>query len=210
MLLRATSPKLPTQRKLPRPVAVAITGGIGAGKSEALYAFRKAGAATVSSDEIVHHLLRSNEDVKRAIVDELGEDVLDESGVIDRRRVGAIVFGDRAKLDFLERLLHPLVTAEYLQWREQLGELSNPPQVCVTEVPLLYETGGDKRFDKVVVITAPAKLREQRRRVTRDDRDQRLLPDKEKVQRADYAYVNTGTIEELEAWVAGVMEELTA
>ena len=208
-LPRATSPRPLPQPKLPRPLAVAITGGIGAGKSEALQAFRKAGAATVSSDEIVHHLLRSNEDVKEAIVGELGDGVLDENGVIDRRRVGEIVFGDRAKLDFLEGLLHPLVSAEYLRWRDQLGELPNPPQVCVTEVPLLYETGGDKRFDKVVVITAPAKLREQRRRVARDDRDQRLLPDKEKVQRADFAYVNTGTFDELDEWVAGVMRELT-
>jgi len=193
-----------------RPVAVAITGGIGAGKSEALYAFQKAGAATVSSDEIVHHLLRSDPDVKAAIVGELGEGVVDEEGGVDRKRVGAIVFGDREKLDFLEQLLHPLVTAEYLRWREQLGELPNPPKVAVTEVPLLYETGGDKRFDKVVVVTAPAKLREQRRRVTRDDRDQRLLPDREKVKRADYTYVNTGTLEELDAWVAEVMRELSA
>jgi dephospho-CoA kinase len=192
-----------------RPVAVAITGGIGAGKSEALYAFQKAGAATVSSDEIVHHLLRSNADVKAAIVGELGEEVLNEEGAVDRRRVGAIVFGDREKLDFLEKLLHPLVAAEYLRWREQLAELPNPPAVAVTEVPLLYETGGDKRFDKVVVITAPAKLREQRRRVTRDDRDQRLLPDREKVKRADFTYVNTGTLDELDAWVAEVMRELT-
>jgi dephospho-CoA kinase len=210
MLQRATSPRPRPQRKLPRPIAVAITGGIGAGKSEALFAFQKAGAATVSSDEIVHHLLRTNPDVKQAIVRELGEGVLDDEGVIDRKRVGAIVFGDRAKLDFLERLLHPLVTAEYLRWREQLAELPNPPAVSVTEVPLLYETGGNERFDKVVVITAPAKLREQRRRVTRDDRDERLLPDKEKVKRADFAYVNTGTLDELDAWVAGVMRELIA
>ena len=209
MQQRATSPRLPTQRKLPRPVAVAITGGIGAGKSEALYAFQKAGAATVSSDEIVHHLLRSDPDVKQAIVGELGEGVLGDDGVIDRKRVGAIVFGDRAKLDFLEQLLHPLVSAEYLRWREQLAGLPDPPRVTVTEVPLLYETGGDERFDKVVVITAPVKLREQRRRVTRDDRDQRLLPDKEKVKRADFAYVNTGTLDDLDAWVAGVMAELT-
>ena len=194
---------------LPPPVAVAITGGIGAGKSEALFAFQKAGAATVSSDEIVHHLLRTDPDVKQAIVHELGEGVLDDDGVVSRKRVGAIVFGDRAKLDFLEQLLHPLVSAEYLRWREQLAELPNPPEVAVTEVPLLYETGGDKRFDKVVVITAPAKLREQRRRVTRDDRDLRLLPDTEKVKRADFAYVNTGTLEELDAWVAEVMRELT-
>ncbi|MGZ8783223.1 MAG: dephospho-CoA kinase [Gaiellaceae bacterium] len=193
-----------------RPVAVAITGGIGAGKSEALFAFQKAGAATVSSDEIVHHLLRSDPEVKKAIVAELGAGVLDDDGVVDRKRVAAIVFDDRTKLTFLEQLLHPLVVAEYLRWREQLGELPNPPAVSVTEVPLLFETGGEERFDKVVVITAPAKLREQRRRVTRDDRDERLLPDKEKLKRADFSYVNTGTLEELDTWVASVMAELTA
>jgi dephospho-CoA kinase len=193
---------------LRRPIAVAITGGIGAGKSEALYAFQKAGAATVSSDEIVHNLL-GQPAVRDAIVGELGEGVLGADGQIDRGRVAEIVFADREKLDFLESLLHPLVAAEYLHWREQLAELPNPPAVCVTEVPLLYETGGDKRFDKVVVITAPPKLREQRRRVRRDDRDERLLPDREKVKRADYAYVNKGTLEELDEWVAGVMADLT-
>jgi dephospho-CoA kinase len=192
-----------------RPIAVAITGGIGAGKSEALFAFQKAGAATVSSDEIVHHLLSTDVEVREAIVEELGDGVLADDGSIDRSRVAEVVFADRAKLDFLERLLHPKVAAEYLAWREQLGELPNPPQVAVTEVPLLFETGSDERFDKVVVITAPAKLREQRRRVTRDDRDQRLLPDKEKVKRADFAYVNKGTLEELDDWVVGVMKELT-
>ena len=192
-----------------RPVAVAITGGIGAGKSEALFAFKQHGAATVSSDEIVHHLLATNDDVRAKMVAELGEGILVD-GRIDRARVAEIVFADRRKLDFLERLLHPLVTAEYLRWREQLAALPKPPAVCVTEVPLLYESGGESRFDKIVVITAPAKLREQRRRVPRDDRDGRLLPDKEKAKRADYAYVNTGSLQELDAWVGGVMAELKA
>jgi dephospho-CoA kinase len=135
--------------------------------------------------------------------------VLDDDGAVDRKRVAKVVFGDRAKLDFLEGLLHPRVAAEYLSWREGLAELPNPPAVCVTEVPLLFETGGQERFDKVVVITAPARLREQRRRVPRDDRDERLIPDREKVKRADFHYVNTGTLEDLDAWVAGVMEELS-
>jgi len=193
-----------------RPIAVAITGGIGAGKSAALAAFRAHGAATVSSDEIVHHLLRSNEDVKQAIVGELGDGVLDKDGVIDRRRVGEIVFGDRPKLDFLEGLLHPLVSAEYLRWRDQLAELDDAPRVAVTEVPLLYEAGSADRFDKVVVITAPTALREQRRRVAQDDRDARLLPDREKVRRADFYYVNTGTFEDLHTWVGEVMAQLAA
>ena len=192
-----------------RPIAVAITGGIGAGKSEALYAFQKAGAATVSSDEIVHHLLRTDPEVREALVAELGEGIVDDAGGIDRERVAEIVFADREKLDFLESVLHPRVAAEYLRWREQLAGLPEPPRVCVTEVPLLYESGAEERFDRVVVISAPAKLREQRRRVRRDDRERRLLPDAEKVKRADYAYVNTGSLEELDAWVGGVMAELT-
>jgi dephospho-CoA kinase len=82
--------------------------------------------------------------------------------------------------------------------------------VTVTEVPLLYEVGGEKRFDKVVVITAPEQLREARARVPLAGRSDRLLSDREKVKRADYVYVNTGGLEELDAWVAGVMEELRA
>jgi len=194
---------------LSRPIAVAITGGIGAGKSTALACFRRHGAATVSSDEIVHHLLGSDPDVKRALVERLGEEVLDEGGTPDRDLIAKRVFADPAALEFLEKLLHPLVSREYMAWREQLAELPNPPEVCVTEVPLLYEAGAESRFDSVVVITAPAKLREARRGGWKDDRESRLLPDREKVSSADFSYVNTGTPDDLDEWVAGVMAALT-
>jgi dephospho-CoA kinase len=157
----------------------------------------------------VHHLLRSDPEVKQAMVARLGAGILGEDGEIDRGRVAERVFGDRDALAWLEALLHPKVSAEYLTWRDQLGRLENPPDVCVTEVPLLYEVGGQDRFDKVVVITAPAKLREARARVQLAGRSDRLLPDREKVKRADFAYVNTGTLEELDAFIAGVMEQLT-
>jgi dephospho-CoA kinase len=195
---------------LRRPIAVAITGGIGAGKSTALEAFRAHGAAIVSSDEIVHHLLATDDAVRDALVQRLGEEILGDDGRPDRARIARRVFGDRKQLAWLEGLLHPLVSREYLTWREQLAQLGHPPRVCVTEVPLLFEVGAEERFDKVVVITAPTALREQRRRVTRDDRDSRLLPDREKVRRADFHYVNTGTFEDLHAWVGEVMETLEA
>ena len=194
---------------MPRPLAVAITGGIGAGKSTALESFRQHGAATVSSDEIVHHLLATDPEVKRTLVERFGEEILGEDGSPDRERIAYKVFRDRPALDFLEKLLHPLVSREYMTWREQLGELPDPPPVCVTEVPLLYEVGAETRFDKVVVITAPSKLREARRGRPADDRESRLLPDREKVKRADFSYVNTGTPHELDAWVAEVMATLT-
>lgn len=193
-----------------RPVAVAITGGIGAGKSAALASFRAHGAATVSSDEIVHHLLRADDAVREALVGRFGDGILGEDGRPDRGRIAAVVFDDREALAFLEALLHPLVSAEYLRWREQLAGLERPPQVCVTEVPLLYEAGAETRFDKVVVITAPRRLREQRRGGgPADDREARLLDERVKVQRSDYHYVNTGTLEDLDVFVAGVMAELT-
>ena len=192
-----------------RPIAVAITGGIGAGKSTVLAAFRAHGAATVSSDEIVHHLLRSDLDVRAALVERLGAGILDEDGIPDRAAIAAIVFDDPEALAFLEGLLHPLVSREYLTWREQLSDLDEPPRVCVTEVPLLYESGGETRFDRVVVVTAPRQLREQRRHAPQDNRDARLLDDAEKVARSDFHYVNTGSFEDLEAWVEGVMTELT-
>ena len=192
-----------------RPLAVAITGGIGAGKSTALECFRRQGAATVSSDEIVHHLLATDDEVRRALVARLGEEIVGVDGRPDRERIAFRVFEDRDALDFLETLLHPLVSREYMTWREQLASLPDPPAVCVTEVPLLYEVGAEARFDKVVVITAPSKLREARRGGRRDDREARLIPDREKAKRADFVYVNTGTPDELDAWVAGVMATLT-
>jgi len=197
---------LPTSAK--KPLAVAITGGIGAGKSAALEAFARHGAATRSSDEIVHHLLRDDLDVRRAVAERFGTDVIGPDGV-DRAAVARVVFNDPHELDWLEELLHPRVVQEHDAWREELARTENPPAVTVTEVPLLYETGGEKRFDAVVVITASPEVRAQRRPIA-DTREQRLLSEEEKVRLADYSYVNEGTLDELDAFVADVMARLRA
>jgi dephospho-CoA kinase len=193
-----------------RPIAVAITGGIGAGKSEALAAFARHGAATVSSDEIVHRLLRDDAEVREELLGRFGERILDDAGQVNRAAIAEIVFVDPEALAWLEGLLHPRVTREYLEWREQLAEVPNPPSVCATEVPLLYEVGGQERFDVVVVVTAPADVRAKRTQVAAGEREPRLLPDTVKVAQADFAYVNDGSLEELDAFVAGVMRELTS
>jgi dephospho-CoA kinase len=191
-------------------VAVAVTGGIGAGKSEALKAFARHGAAVVSSDEIVHELLRSDPEVHEQVRDRWGESVFDPEGGIDRARVADIVFADRRELEWLEALLHPRVVATYLAWRERLAGLDDPPAVCVTEVPLLFEVEGEKRFDAVVVVTASPEVRVSRRIEAADTREQRLIPEDEKVARGDFAYVNDGSLEELDAFVADVVGKLSA
>jgi dephospho-CoA kinase len=194
-----------------RPVAVAITGGIGAGKTEALHAFARHGAATISSDDIVHQLLREDEDVRDALLEHFGTGILDDAGTIDRAAISKIVFDDRDALAWLETLLHPLVVTHYLEWREALAQLPEPPAVTATEVPLLYEVGGEKRFDAVVVITAPAEVRQARARVTEaEQREERLITDDEKAARADFAYVNDGTRQQLDDFVAETMRALAA
>jgi dephospho-CoA kinase len=126
-------------------------------------------------------------------------------GEVDRRRVGEIVFTNRAELDWLESLLHPLTVEEQRRWLEE-----QTAPLVVVEVPLLYETGADARFDAVVVITAPEETRAARSRVQDlAGREQRLLPEEEKVRRADYVYVNDGSLDELDAFVRRVVEENT-
>jgi dephospho-CoA kinase len=191
-----------------RPVAVAITGGIGAGKSELLAAFRRQGVPTISSDEIVHLLLRQP-DVKAQIVERLGERVLDGEGEISRGRVAERVFRNQDDLRWLEELLHPRVIATYLRWREQLGELDDPPALCVTEVPLLYEVGGETRFDAVVVVTAAPEVRASRLGHPVSDRETRLLPIEQKVAQADFVYENEGSLEELDAFASDVIATLS-
>jgi dephospho-CoA kinase len=192
-----------------RPIAVAITGGIGAGKTEALRAFARHGVPTLSSDDIVHRLLQEDDDVQRALVERFGERVVDGSGRLDRQAIAEVVFGDRDELAWLESVLHPRVAEESIAWREGLAALDEPPDLCAIEVPLLYETGAEARFDAVVVVTAPEAIRRSRARTSVDDRSRRLLPDEEKANRADFVYVNDGDLAELERFVSGVIGKLT-
>jgi dephospho-CoA kinase len=148
--------------------------------------------------------------VRAALVERFGPQVITATGEVDRAAIADIVFKDRAALEWLEALLHPRVAQQYLAWRDALAAGPRPPALCVTEVPLLYESGGDARFDVVVVVTAPADVRGERSHVRRDDREQRLIPDEEKVKRADFAYLNDGTLEELDAFVADVVAKLSA
>jgi dephospho-CoA kinase len=194
---------------LTRPIAVAITGGIGAGKSEALAAFARHGAAVISSDDIVHRLLQEDEPVREALRERFGEAVFGADGEVDRGAIAEIVFADREALDWLEGLLHPRVVEEYLSWRERLAEGDEAPRVSATEVPLLYEVGGQDRFDAVVVVTAPAEVRGPRTEVATEEREPRLLPDSVKVAQADFAYVNDGSLEKLDDFVQAVLRELT-
>jgi dephospho-CoA kinase len=154
----------------------------------------------------VHRLLKSDPEIRRELVERFGPEVIGSDGP-DRAAIARIVFNDPEQLDWLEELLHPRVVRDHSAWRRELADGPDPPALTVTEVPLLYETGSEKRFDIVVVITASPDVRAKRRPIA-DDREQRLLPEDEKRRLGDYVYVNDGTLGELDAFVAGLMADL--
>ena len=188
---------------------VGLTGGIGAGKSEALAAFERFGAATLSTDRVAHDLL-DDEEVRNALVDRWGEEVASGGGV-DRERVSEIVFNDRDELAWLESVTHPRVGAHVLEWRQGLA---NEVPLAVVEVPLLFEAAMEDAFDATVAIVAADELRDARLRERGQGglagREARQLDQAEKAQRADHVIRNDATLEELESEVRKVIKELTA
>lgn len=180
-----------------------LTGGIGAGKSEALAAFARAGAAVLSSDGIVHRLY-DDAQVRDAVAERFGPGVIAPDGSVDRARLGARVFGDRDAVGFLERLLHPRIRAARERWIADRCASDPPPSLLVCEVPLLFEAGLDGLFDAVVVITAPDDVRRARVEERGQDfaaRTAHQIPEADKVERADHVYVNDGSLEDLQSWV---------
>jgi len=188
---------------------VGLTGGIGAGKSEALAAFERLGAATLSTDRVAHDLL-DDDDVRAALVARWGEGIAPD-GRVDREQVSEIVFNDRGELAWLESVTHPRVGAHVLAWRQSLDpEIA----VAVVEVPLLFEAAMEGAFDVTVAVIAGDELRDSRLRERGQGgltgREERQLDQSEKAQRADHVIRNDASLQELESEVRKVIEELTA
>jgi dephospho-CoA kinase len=175
---------------------IGLTGAIAAGKSEALAALDRLGAATLSSDRVVHDLL-SQERVRDVLVGRWGADVAPD-GEVDRGRVATIVFERPEELEWLEATLHPLVAEEIAAWRAGLPADTG---VAVVEVPLLFETDLDGAFDATLSIVAADRVRAERAgaRGTLDleSRSQRQLSQEEKAARATYVVANDGSLEDL-------------
>lgn len=186
------------------PSVIALTGGIGSGKSAALDAFARCGAATLSSDEAAHALYADPE-VAEAVVARFGPAVRAADGAVDRAALGRQAFADPSALRFLEELLHPRIGRRRVRWVAAQRAADPPPPLCVCEVPLLYEAGAERAFDAVLVVTASDEVRRARveaRGHDFADRSARQLPEPVKVARADAAFVNDGPLAALEGWVA--------
>jgi dephospho-CoA kinase len=188
---------------------VGLTGGIGAGKSEALAAFERLGAATLSTDRVAHDLLEDDE-VRAALVGRWGEEIA-PGGRVDRDRVSEIVFGDRDELAWLESVTHPRVGAHVLEWRQGLDP---DVSLAVVEVPLLFEAAMEDAFDATVAVVADDEVRDARLRERGQGglagREGRQLDQTEKERRADHVIRNDASLDELESEVRKLIEQLTA
>jgi dephospho-CoA kinase len=208
---RPTSPNLlPTSSNAHSIPFVGLTGGIGAGKSTALAALERLGAAILSTDQVVHDLY-DNEEVRDVVRERFGEEVA-PGGVIDRSALATRAFETVEQREWLEQLLWPRVGAQMVAWREGLEQLSPRPRVAVVEVPLLFESGMESAFDATIAVVADEAIRSRRASArdhkALDERSARQLSQKEKSGRATYVVVNDGTVEELERELSAVLDNL--
>jgi dephospho-CoA kinase len=189
------------------PLTIGLTGGIAAGKSEALAAFERLGAATISSDAVVHELLDSEPLLSR-VTERWGEGVAPE-GRVDRARIGEIVFADPDELKWLEGQIHPLVGERIGSW---LGSLGEDVGVAVVEVPLLFEGEMAPVFDTTLAIVTADEVRraraEARGHTLVGEREARQLSQEEKAAHAEHVIENDGTLDELEQRLSALIAKL--
>jgi dephospho-CoA kinase len=189
------------------PLTIGLTGGIAAGKSEALAAFERLGAATISSDAVVHELLDS-EPLLGRVTERWGQDVAPE-GRVDRARIGEIVFADPDELKWLEGQIHPLVGERIGAW---LGSLGADVGIAVVEVPLLFEGEMAPVFDTTVAVVTADEVRraraEARGHALVGEREARQLSQEEKAAHAEHVIENDGTLEDLERRLSALIVKL--
>jgi dephospho-CoA kinase len=189
------------------PLKIGLTGGIAAGKSEALKAFARLGAATLSSDAVVHELLEG-EPLRGRLAERWGPEVVAD-GTVDRAKIGEVVFADPEELTWLESQIHPLVRERTAEW---LLSLPEETEVAVVEVPLMFEVGSDAVFDTTVAVVTADEVRRERAAARGhalvDEREARQLPQAEKAERAEHVVENDGSVEDLERALSALLAKL--
>jgi len=192
----------------PRPAFIGLTGAIGSGKTEALRALERHGAATLSTDEVAHEALCDPEVVTK-LLRRWGEEVASD-GLVDRKAVGEIVFADRDELRWLESITHPKVAERVVDWQASLGD---DVELAVVEVPLLFEANMEAFFDGVLVVVAGERRLawlEARGGAGVEGRTGRQMTEGEKSERATWTVANDGNLEDLESKLRDLWPELVS
>lgn len=192
---------------------IALTGGIATGKSHVLEQFRRHGVPCLDSDELAHGVTSAGTEATAAIAERFGREILAPDGSVNRATLGPIVFADPAARRDLEAIVHPAVYRAIAAGLRGFERLDQYP-FAVVDVPLLYETGHDGDFDRVIVTVCPlemqiARLRE--RGMTEADARRRLTaqwPTDRKQSRADFVIRTDGTFAETDEQVERIVRSL--
>jgi dephospho-CoA kinase len=193
---------------------VALTGGIATGKSHVLEQFRRRGVPGLDADELAHGVMAPGTEAASAIAARFGTGMLDADGGVDRRKLAPAVFSDAGARRDLEAIVHPAVYRAISAGLNAFEKMGTYP-VAIVDIPLLYETGHEPDFDKVIVTTCPPAMQIARlaaRGIPETEARQRLdaqWPAAEKASRADFVIRTDGTFEETDAQVQRVFEDLT-
>jgi dephospho-CoA kinase len=195
---------------LPDVPFVGLTGGLGAGKSTALAALERLGAATLSTDAVVHELYASDE-VRDAVVGRWGAEIA-PNGEVDRSAIAGKAFASDDERKWLEELLWPRVGQRVWEWRQEMSSREPPPAAAVVETPLLFEAGLEGIYDATIAVIAPEDVRAaraaERGHAAVDERAARQLTQEEKSRRATHTVVNAGSVEDLEARLSELLSKL--
>jgi dephospho-CoA kinase len=191
-------------------IVLGLTGSIGMGKSTAAQMFMDAGVPVYSADETVHRLYSG---VAAPLI-EAAFSGTTENGVVDRTRLSKAVIGNPEALKKLESIIHPLVRSEENAFRD--NSRSAGAKLVVIDIPLLFETGGDKRVDKILVVSAPEDVQKRRVLARADMTPEKLeailkrqTPDAEKRQRADFVVNTDQTFDATRAQINDIIRNLT-
>lgn len=205
--------------KKQRGKIIGITGGIACGKTTVSQLLAEKGAIPINADEIGHQLLKSDSPIIDELTETFGQEILDETGDVSRKKLGAIVFKHKELLDQLNTIIHPLIINRS---RSQARKLVEEDSSCVVllDAPLLIEAGAHDSVDIIVVVTSSPDLQLKRiidrshlqnRPLTEKEAQARIdsqMPLSEKIEYADKVIENNGSLEMLKDQVDQLWTEL--
>lgn len=194
-------------------IRVALTGGIATGKSFCLARFAERGVPVINADQLAHAAIAAGTTGHAAVVERFGQDVVTVDGAIDRRALARIMFEDPKARRDLEALIHPVVYRAIGTWFAELGDAG--AAMGMAEIPLLYETGREIDFDRVIVAACPPAMQVERLMtrsgLSKAEAAQRIaaqLPIDAKAARADFVIDTSGSVDETDNQVSAVFEAL--
>jgi dephospho-CoA kinase len=194
-----------------------LTGGMACGKSVVAAMFGELGAHVLQADTLAHKLYQPGEPVYQEVVKRFGQEIVQEDGTIDRKRLAALAF-DGGRVEELNRIVHPAVLRRQEHWMFEVRQ-KEPHAVVIVEAALIFEAGAARQFDKVIVVTCRPEqkvarlaqrggIREEEARTEMERRSKVQLSDEEKIRRASYVIDNSGSLDLTRNQVQRVFWEL--